>query len=59
MENKIGAYELAEKIGCTNATIYTWVKKGLPHTVERRGLKAIKRFDYNEVLKWIEENTQR
>lgn len=59
MKERIGAYELAKKIGCSNVTIYGWVKKGLPYTTVRQGLKEVKQFDYKEVLKWIKEQKEK
>lgn len=53
MSERIGAYELAEKLGCKAVTIYAWCKKGLPHTVKMQGMREVKQFDIDEVKKWV------
>ena len=53
MSNKIGAYELADILGCKPVTIYSWLKKGLPHTVKMQGMREVKQFDIQEVKEWL------
>ncbi len=51
--NKISAVELAKALHVSHTTVYNWIKKGCPHTSHRHGLREIKKFDIEEVKKWI------
>jgi len=54
-EEKLGVYKLAEVIGVSHTTIYTWAnKKDLPYTTETVGIKVMKRFLLSEVKVWME-----
>jgi len=54
-EEKLGVYKLAEELGVSHTTIYTWAnKKDLPYTTETIGIKVMKRFLLSEVKVWME-----
>ena len=53
---KLSAYEVAKKFKVTAPTVYEWIKKGLPYTVKKVGLKQNKYFNLEEVEKWVENN---
>lgn len=59
MSSKVGAYELADILGCKPVTIYAWLKKGLPYTVKMQGMREIKQFDIDEVKKWIKDQRRK
>ena len=56
MKELKNAYEVADIIGVTAATIYNWVARGLPYTEVSKGTTIIKKFDVDEVKKWVENN---
>lgn len=56
MKRTLNAYQLASKIGCSGMTIYNWVDKGLPHEVQKKGLRDVKKFNYEEVMQWAIEH---
>lgn len=54
---KVSAYKLAEILKVSPVTVYEYVKKGMPHTEEREGLRVLKRFDPELCQQWLEDNT--
>lgn len=52
---KLGAYKLSEELNVTPMTIYNWVDKGCPFTLEQYGMKKVKRFEVKEVQKWLKQ----
>ena len=51
----VTAQEIARKYEVTSATVYNWVKKGLPHELTG-GINKVMRFDMQVVDSWIEDN---
>ena len=54
--NKVSAYEVAKRFKVTPPTVYEWIKKGLPYTTKKVGLKESKYFDLEEVRQWVDNN---
>ena len=52
----VTAQEVARKYEVTSATVYNWVRKGLPHSEKRQGLRMVIMFDPQQVKDWLEEN---
>ena len=52
----VTAQEIARKYEVTSATVYNWVRKGLPHSEKRQGLRMVIMFDPQQVKDWLEEN---
>ena len=50
------AYQLANKLGITHTTIYSWVDKGLPYEHITVGKRISMRFDLDKVKEWLTEN---
>ena len=55
---KVSAYKLAEILKVSHVTVYEYVKKGMPYTEKREGLRVMKRFDPEICQKWLEENAK-
>ena len=51
----MNAYELAKKMKVSPVTIYTWVKEGLPHTVDKKGNRYRMIFDLVESKQWLKQ----
>ena len=51
----MNAYALAKKMKVSAVTIYTWVKEGLPHTVEKKGNRYGMVFDLAESKQWLKD----
>jgi excisionase family DNA binding protein len=52
------AYQLANKLGITHTTVYTWVDKGLPFERITIGKRISMRFDLDKVKEWLQNNPQ-
>ena len=51
------AKEVAEIVGCSEKTVYSWAETGyteIPAIKMGNGRKSLLRFDADEILKWIQ-----
>jgi predicted transcriptional regulator len=53
VERKIGASKLAKELGITTSTIGKYVKLGMPHDEDYRGLMPSRKFNVEECKEWI------
>lgn len=55
----LSVQELADKVGVTRQTVYSWIKKGCPHHFKERGLREDIELDFNAVVHWINDQKKR
>ncbi len=54
MERTLTSIQLADKVKKRQLTIYNWVKAGVPHDKIMNGKMEEYRFNYDEVIEWLE-----
>lgn len=55
MARNSGIVEVCRKFDVKLPTVLNWCAKGLPHEEAYKGINKVKRFDIQEVEKWINE----
>lgn len=55
MARNSGIVEVSQKFEVKLQTVLNWCEKGLPHEESYKGINKVKRFDLEEVEKWIKE----
>lgn len=55
MARNSGIVEVSRKFEVKLQTVLNWCEKGLPHEESYKGINKVKRFDLEEVEKWINE----
>lgn len=55
MSERIGIYQAAKELGIAHTTLYEWIKKGCPYTIEPLGMRQVKKVEVSKIKEWMKQ----